>query len=71
MKGRLSPAMDRIEVPTHDWFNLERNSQLYQYNAGNSETRPAAGSRTYYPYHSLKVIPTDTTQILDIREDEY
>ena len=44
-KGRFSLAMDRIEVPTHNWFHSERkNSEIYYYDAGNFEAPPATDS---------------------------
>jgi len=28
-KGRFSQALDRIEVPTHDWFHSKKNNEIY------------------------------------------
>ena len=33
-KGRFSQALDRIEVPTHDWFHSKKNDKIYHYDDG-------------------------------------
>ena len=70
-RGRFSQALDRIEATNHDWFHSKKNNEIYHYEAGNFEAYSAAGSGTFHPHHSLKVIPTDATQILVNKEEGY
>ena len=52
-------TLDRIEVPTHDWFHSEKEQELYRYDKGNFEAYPQATVNKYYKHHSLKVLPPD------------
>ena len=70
-KGRFSQALDRIEVPTHDWFRSKKNNASYHYDDGNFEAYPSTGTGTFHPHHSLKVIPADTTQIVVRKKEGY
>ena len=63
--------MDKIEVTTHDWFYSAKSNAIFHYDAGNFEAHPATGLETYYPHHTLNVIPADATQILVMKENGY
>ena len=70
-KRRFSQALDRIEVPTQDWFHSKKNNEIYHYDAGNFEAYPVTGLGTFHLHHSLKAIPADATQILVQKEEGY
>ena len=70
-KGRLSQALDSIEVPTCDWFHSAKNNEIYHYYVGKFEAYPAMGLGMYHSHHTLKVIPINATQILVIKEEGY
>ena len=62
-------ALDRIEIPTHDWFHSNKEKEIYHYDCGNFEAHPAISDTTFFRHHTLKVIPPDATQILVAHKD--
>ena len=53
-------ALDRIEIPTHDWFLSPSQREIYQYEDENLRAFPADESLwSFFPHHSLKVPPKD------------
>ena len=63
-KGINNGAIDRIEVPTHDWFYSIRMRELYHYEAGSFEAYPQKGENKFYTHHFLKVLPASARQVL-------
>ncbi len=57
-------ALDRVEIPTHDWFHSSQQNEIYHYDLGNFEAHPAISSKSFFKHHTLKVLPPDATQIL-------
>ena len=70
-KGHFPQALDRIEVPTRDWFHSKKSNNIYHYKAGNVESYPSTVSGTFQPHHSLKMIPADAKQLLVRKEEGY
>lgn len=68
-KGQRGAALDRIEVPTHDWFHSKKSNKIYHYHSGNFEAHLDTESGTFFPHHSLKVPPDDITQVIVRKED--
>ena len=61
LKSR-SGAIDRIEIPTHEWFYSERSNELYHYDKGNFESYPHKENGKYHLHHTLKVPDNDIVQ---------
>ena len=56
--------MDKVEVPTHEWFLSPAQSEIYQYELGNFKAFPAAESLwSFHPHHTLKVLPKDVVLV--------
>jgi len=70
-KGRFLQALDRIEVPTHDWFHTKKSNEIYHYEDGNFKAYPSTGEGAFHAHHSLKVLPVYATQILVRKEEGY
>ena len=54
-----SGAIDRIQIPTSEWYYSLANKELYRYTEGNFESHPYAIDGKYYRHHFLKVPPPD------------
>ena len=61
-KGRHT-QIDRIQIPTHDWFYSDLTQELYHYDHGVWEAYPRKSPSLYFPHHTLKVLPADATPI--------
>ncbi|KAL7552549.1 hypothetical protein ACHAWF_016169 [Thalassiosira exigua] len=57
-KGRKG-VLDRVQVPTHDWYYSAHWSEILHYDRGSFEAYPSAGDGTFFRHHTLKVIPKD------------
>ena len=65
-------GLNRIEIPTHEWYYSEKEEEIYRYDDGVFEAHSAMNSETgrYYPHHHLKVLPPDaTTAEVEVREE--
>ncbi|KAL7552654.1 hypothetical protein ACHAWF_015884 [Thalassiosira exigua] len=58
IKGRKG-VLERVQVPTHDWYYSAHWNEIYRYDRGSFEAYPAAGDGTFFRHHTLKVIPKD------------
>ena len=56
-------VLDRIQIPTHDWFFSPGSNEIYHYDNGVFEAYPAFDDTTFHTYHTIKVIPDDVEQI--------
>ena len=61
-KGRRG-ILDRITVPTHDWFLSERHKEIYHYDDGIFEAYPHQTGDHYYAHHTIKVLADDALPI--------
>jgi hypothetical protein len=52
-------VLDRIQIPTHDWFYSPKYDELYHYTDGVFEAYPSAGDTSFFSHHTLKVIAPD------------
>ncbi|KAL7551610.1 hypothetical protein ACHAWF_018082 [Thalassiosira exigua] len=57
-KGRRG-VLDRVQVPTHDWYYSPQWNEILHYDRGSFEAYPSAGDGTFFRHHTLKVIPKD------------
>ena len=59
-KGRQL-TLDRVQVPTHEWYHSRKGKELYRYDQGNFEAYPAMHGvqGKYLPNHVTKVLPKD------------
>jgi hypothetical protein len=70
IKGTHS-QLDRIQVPTGDWYYSEKEGELFHYDHGVWEAYPRQPKHRhrFFSHHTLKVIPSDavpiTVQIYD------
>lgn len=56
----IQRSLDRIEIPTHDWFLSPSQSEIYECEDGNFKAYPADESLySFHPHHTLKVLPAD------------
>ncbi|KAL3784917.1 hypothetical protein ACHAWO_001204 [Cyclotella atomus] len=64
-KGTHS-QLDRIQVPTGEWYYSEKESELYHYDHGVWEAYPRKepNPNTYWTHHTLKVVPDDAVPVL-------
>ena len=56
-------VLDRIQIPSHDWFHSQRHAELYHYANGVFEAYPSDGEGSFYPHHTLKVLPSDAVAV--------
>ena len=63
-------VMDRIQIPAHDWFFSPRNEEVYHYSSGVFEAYPSADDGTFYPHHTLKILPSDAVAV-EIAQDPH
>ena len=56
-------VLDRIQIPTHDWFYSPDTNEIYHYDNGVFEAYPAFDDTTFHTYHTIKIIPDDVEQI--------
>ena len=52
-------VLDRIQIPSHEWFYSPKYDELYHYDQGNFEAFPSTGEATFFTHHTLKVLPPD------------
>lgn len=62
-------VLDRIQIPTHDWFYSPRYDELYHYDDGVFEAYPSKGDDTFFTHHTLKVLPDDA-ELVEVDHDE-
>lgn len=63
-------ALDRIQIPSHDWFFSPKHDELYHYDKGVFEAYPSCGDSRFFLHHTLKVLPTDA-QLVVVEKDEH
>ena len=57
-------ALDRIQVPVHDWFHSAQSNELYHYDHGVWEAYPCkTNGEDFFTHHTLKVLPDDAMPI--------
>ncbi len=56
-------VLDRIQIPTHDWFYSPGSNEIYHYDKGVFEAYPAFDDNTFHTYHTIKIVPDDVEQI--------
>ena len=52
-------VLDRVQIPTHDWFYSPRLHELYHYDSGVFEAYPAFDETTFHTHHTIKILPDD------------
>ena len=52
-------VLDKITVPTHDWFYSSTMNELYHYDRGVFEAYPSFDATTFSTHHTIKVLPED------------
>ena len=52
-------VLDRILIPTHDWFFSPQQNELYHYDSGVFEAYPAFDEETFHIHHTIKILPDD------------
>ena len=62
-RGRHT-QIDRIQIPTHDWYYSDHTKEIYHYDYGVWEAYPRKSPSFYFPHHTLKVLPAAATPIL-------
>ncbi|KAL7524975.1 hypothetical protein ACHAWF_006945, partial [Thalassiosira exigua] len=68
IKGRKG-VLERVQVPTHDWYYSAHWNEIYHYDRGSFEAYSAAGDGTFFRHHTLKVIPKDA-ECIEVAIDE-
>ena len=63
LKGRNRP-LDRIQIPTHDWFHLCKQNKFYRYYRGNFKAYLNPSGSKFYRHHTLQVLPDDAAQAM-------
>ncbi|KAL7428792.1 hypothetical protein ACHAXH_000893, partial [Discostella pseudostelligera] len=58
-------VLDRIQIPTHDWFFSPKLNELYHYDSEVFEAYPAFDDTTFHTYHTIKILP-DNAQLVDV-----
>ena len=53
--------LDRIQVPTHEWFHSASSNELFHYETGVFAAHPWQHENIFYAHHTLKVLPPDVT----------
>ena len=61
--------LDRIQIPTHDWFYSPRYDELYHYDDGVFEAYPSKGDESFFTHHTLKVLPDDV-ELVEVEQDD-
>ena len=61
--------MDRIQIPTHDWFYSPKYDELYHYDDGVFEAYPSKLEGHFFTHHTLKVLPDDV-ELVDVEYDD-
>ena len=56
-------VLDRVQIPTHDWFYSSDANELYHYDSGVFEAYPAKDDSLFYNYHTIKPLPDDAQLI--------
>ncbi len=64
--------LDRIQIPTGDWYYSDKSNEIYHYDMGVWEAYPRKEPRPheYFRHHTLKVVPDDAVPISVIIHDE-
>ncbi|KAL7544883.1 hypothetical protein ACHAWF_012867 [Thalassiosira exigua] len=62
-------VLERVQVPTHDWYYSAHWNEIYRYDRGSFEAYPAVGDGTFFRHHTLKVIPKDA-ECIEVVIDE-
>ena len=57
----LRGVLDRIQVPTHEWFHSASSNELFHYETGVFAAHPWQHENIFYAHHTLKVLPPDVT----------
>ena len=66
----LQGTLDRIQVPTHNWFYSVKYDELYHYTDGVFEAYPSAGDNSFFSHHTLKVIAPDAELVTVTQTDD-
>ena len=61
--------LDRIQIPTHDWFYSKKYDELYHYDDGVFEAYPSKLEGHFFTHHTLKVLPDDV-ELVDVEYDD-
>ena len=72
-KGAYRP-LNTIQIPTHKWFYLEEQNELYQYKQGNFKAHPPISegtAHTFKMHHTFKVLPPDAILVMVRLNDEH
>lgn len=71
-KGTHS-QLDRIQIPAHNWYYSEKESELYHYDKGVWEAYPRHDQYNdkYFTHHTLKVVPPDAVPIEVLQTDDF
>ena len=64
LKGRRGRALDRVEIPSHNWFLPDSKEELYRYMEGVFEAFLDVGDDRFHIYHLLEVLLADTILVL-------
>ena len=62
-------ALQRIQVPLHDWFYSPSNREVYRYHRGVFDAYPAASESLFFSHHTRKVLPNDV-QAVTVEKDD-
>jgi hypothetical protein len=62
--------LDRIQIPTHDWFYSPKHDELYHYNDGMFEAYPSDGTSNFFTHHTLKVLAPDAELVTVSRTED-
>ena len=61
-------ALKMISIPTHDWFYLEAQQELYHYTNGVFDAFPKAMEAQFFTHSSWKVLPEDIQAVIVERD---
>jgi hypothetical protein len=61
-KGRKG-SLDRIQIPTGEWYVSLQKGELYHYDKGVFEAYPAAEPGYFHTHHTIKVPPPDAVRV--------
>lgn len=68
-KGKHT-QIDRVQIPTHDWFYSDQTNEVYHYDFGVWEAYPRKTPTLFFSHHTLKVLPAGATPVRVEQEQE-
>jgi hypothetical protein len=68
-KGKHT-QIDRVQIPTHDWFYSDQTNEVYHYDFGVWEAYPRKTPTLFFSHHTLKVLPAGATPVQVEQEQE-